>query len=349
MKKSTLNCIIGILIIFVVILMLGLAMFLGVLSFNIGGQTTTTTTTPTGPVSTGDFLIDPMVEGNYDADTMDPRDADWGAWKLDVKITFSTYDFFAGTSVTTATVVLYDYDTESQLESVSISSGSGDSSAYQSGMKIKFKVSQSGYATYYGAFSVPYHQTDQDSAHTIKVWMVKLPTWEQACYFQNGTEIADAGTLNTTTDLSAGKAYLEFKNRDNTDDTGYVTSYNFLRNLWQNAYFYARFTGTGTDSVIIESVSVSYQKFVVSAVSDVWLYHQLDDEDLTRDKQSDLTYDPDGLWSMLMTLDLSGITSGDSVTCTYGVVIYGDATWLHQYNDWGPDDTSTTDTLTIAP
>ena len=349
MKKNTLIAIVCVLLVVLVALMLFVAMTLGVISLNIGGTTTTTTTpTGTGPIPTGDFIIDPMVEGNFDEDTGAPRDASWGSWKLDVKITFKTYNLLAGTSVADATLILYDFVTEAQLESLTVATGTIDSSAFQSGKKLKFSIAQSGYATYFGSFSVPYHQTDQDSAHSIKVWMVAIPTWEQAAYFQNGTEISDGSNTNSTSDATAGKFYLEFKNRDNTDDTGYKGSYNFLRGLYQNAYFFTRFTGTGTDSVIIESVSVGYQKYVVSATSDVWLYTQLADDDLTRDKQPDLTYDPDGLWSMLVSLDLSGISSGDEVTCTYGVVIYGDATWLHQYNDWGPDDAQTTDTFIIG-
>lgn len=330
------------------IVVLSVAVAIGYMRFQIEIQTppppgtTTTTTTPhAGP---GDFIIDQAVEGNHDNGV--PRIPDNGFnVKLVDGVTFAGKDFYAGSSVASITVILYEYGDKDYIEQVT--SGSETAGEWPSGTHLSFKASKSGYITYYGSFTVPYHETDQDSTHKLTLLMVNDPTsWEQKAFYQNDTEISDGGYVNKTNGDFSTMVQLKFKNLNNYDDTGYISSYNFLRGLWQKCYFFVEKTGTGTQRVILES---DWKQYTISADSDVIWYQELDDSQVTRELDSDgVNYVTYGEYNIELNLDCSAITSGDSVTLTYGIVIYGDATWLDGHEVWGPDASKTTDTLIIS-
>jgi hypothetical protein len=342
------------------LLVTGMAMYFGALSFQFippdGETTTTTTTDTTGDAVPSDFFTDIHMSGNVDEATGANKDANSERFPFaaNAKLKFTENDFLSKAAVSgSGTIQVYDYNSEEILETLTFSSGTiTGTKYYTSGQHLKFELTESGYVNYFGAFTVPWTNDQDITTLEFTVYIVDIPTWEQSCQFANETAIADAGTLNVTTDLTGGLAELIFKNSHTTDDDGYASSYDFLKNVWRNAYFFVHFTGTGTDSVIISSADESYERVVVAADNDVWVFWKLSDDDLSRDLHPDgVTRDPTGRWDMGITLELSGITSGDSVTCTYGITYNADSSYLRTYNQWFPQagNTEVVDTLVIAP
>lgn len=330
---------------------------MGLVSLTITGETTTTTPpVTTGDAGPSDFFTDIHLAGNLDEATGANRDANNAdfPYKANAKLKFTEKDWLSKAAVSgSGTMQVYDHNSEELLETLTFSSGTiTGTNLFTSGQHLKFELTESGYVNYFGAFTVPWSNDDDIATLEFTVYIVDIATWEQSCAFANETSIADAATLNVTTDLTGGLAELIFKNTHAVDDDGWASCYDFLKDVWRNAYFFLHFTGTGTDSVIISSTDATYQRVVIAADNDVWVFWKLTDNDLSRDLWPDgTTRDPNGRYEMGVLLELSGITSGDSVTCTYGVTYNADASYLRTYNQWFPQagNTVVTDTLVIAP
>lgn len=305
----------------------------------------TTTTTVTDTVAPGDFLIDQCIEDNHDDGVARTPENGFNI-KLVDGITFAGEDFYSKASVATVTVILYEYASKKLEESVA--SGTETNGEFVSGEHLRYKASKTGYITYYGAFTVPYHETDVDTTHKLTILMVNDPTsWEQKAFYQNDTEIIDTGNATKTLGDYTTMLNLKFKNLNNYDDTGFITSHNFLRGLWHKAYFFVRKTGTGTQRVILES---DWNVYTISADSDVYWYRPLNDVDLSRELAADgVNYISYGEYNVELQTDCSSVTSGDAITLTYGIVIYGDASWLDGHEVWGPSESQTVDTFVIYP
>lgn len=340
-----------------VFLLVGAGLYTGYIAFTMGGETTTTTTDETtGPAGPSDFYTDIHLGGNQDEATGANRDvnnADF-PYKANAKLKFTEKDWLSKAAVSgSGTIQVYDYNSEELIETLTFSSGTiTGTNLFTSGQHLKFEVTESGYVNYFGAFTVPWSNDDDIATLEFTIYIVDIATWAQSCEFANKTVIADAGTLNTTEDLTGGLAELIFDNTHEVDDDGWASCYDFLKNVWRNAYFFLHFTGTGTDSVIISSTDASYERVVIAADNDVWIFWKLTDNDLSRDLLPDgTTRNPTGRYEMGVLLELSGITSGDSVTCTYGVTYNADASYLRTYNQWFPQagNTVVSDTLVIAP
>lgn len=347
MKKSTLQGIVLCIVVLFVIFILWMAMLVGFLvPFWITPTTTDTTTTePTDVPPEGAFYLDRAIGGNTetglpDGTPMDSDNVDF-PYKVTTKLKFTQKDYLSRAAVSgSGTIVLYDYVTEEALETNTFSSGTiTTGNNYVSGQHLKFKVTESNYVTYYGQFTVPWWNDNDPSSIDLTTYVWYLATWSQTMEFENKTVIADAGYFNTSTSCTGGLAALVFDNLAAADDTGYATTYNFLKDVGQNAYFALHFVGTGTDSVLISSADMTYGRVVIAADNDFWVFWKLSDLDVSKDLLADgVTRDPDGRYDIGVTLELSGITSGDDVLVTYGIYYYADSAYLRTWSQWAPQN-----------
>ena len=338
-------------------MLVGAGLYFGYIQLSVtGGDHTTTPPTHTQPAS-GDFFIDKAIGGNTENGLADgtPMDANNAGfpYKVTTKLKFTEKDFLSRAAVSgSGTIVLYDYVTEELLSSNTFSSGTiTTTDNYVSGQHLKFCITESGYVTYYGSFTVPYWNDWDPATIDLTAYVWDLPaSFSQSLKFSNGTAIADAGNLTCDDSLTGGLAELIFENQQTVDDDGYAASFNFLKDVYQNAYFALHFTGTGTDSVLVSAADAAYDRVVIAADNDVWVFWKLSDNDLSRDLLADgVTRNPNGRWSTGITLELSGIAGADHVTCTYGVYWYADAAYLHSMSQWAPQNGqgSSTDTFHI--
>jgi len=342
-----------------VFLIVGAGIYFGYISLTVTGPTGPTTTGPTHTPTTGDFLIDKAIGGNTengmpDGIPMDSANTEF-PYKVTTKLKFTEKDFLSRAAVSgSGTIILYDYTSEEQLESNTFSSGvitTGNN--YVSGQHLKFKITETGYVTYYGEFTVPYWNDWDPATIDLTAYLMDLPAaYEQTCEFINGTAVADAANIDVSASATGGLLELVFENQMTVDDDGYWSSYNFLADVAQNAYFVLHFVGTGTDSVIVQSTDDPFERVVIAADNDVWVFWKLTDNDISRDLLPDgVTRSPNGIYNQHVTLEVSGITSGDSVTVTYGVYWYADGNYLRSMSMWAPQNGqgSAVDTCVIVP
>jgi len=163
--------------------------------------------------------------------------------------------------------------------------------------------------------------------------------------YHNNTAIADSATLDVTNESwDSNFAEIDFELRALDDDTGYINSYNFLREYDNNHYIVLKATGTGWDSVVM--ISTGWNTFDIGG-SSRYFVKALDNDDVTRDKQATGEYDPDGTLAIAMVFDFTGFESGDSVTLAYEYRWYSSVAKLEGESNWGVDSAATSESVTV--
>ena len=163
----------------------------------------------------------------------------------------------------------------------------------------------------------------------------------------NGTAIAASASIDTSkSGYNSAYATWEFDIRALDDDSGYVNTYNFLKGYENYHYLVLDASGTGWDSVTLLSTA-GWQVYERADVR--YFVYKLSNEDLTRDAKSDGSYDPAGRFKLTATFDLTGITSGDSVTLNYQYMWYSSFANFQATGSWGADTAETAELVTIIP
>lgn len=271
-------------------------------------------------------------------------------------IDFTAWDSLAGSQdATTSAVDIYrmvDGNLVAQ-ETVTMDAASKASAlTYSSGEVLYLKYYDStdtSVCTQYVKLTVP--QADPswiyDGAFQISLPFVDRGDTAKDILIQyhNNTAIANAATLDVTNESwDSNFAEIDFELRALNDDTGYINSYNFLRGYDNNHYIVLKATGTGWDSVVM--VSGGWDIFDIGG-SSRYFVKALDNDDVTRDKQSTGEYDPDGTLMLPMVFDFTGFESGDSVTFAYEYRWYSSVAKLKAESNWGVDTAATSESVTI--
>lgn len=268
-------------------------------------------------------------------------------------IQFTAMDKLAGENdAATSAVKIYSVDLE-LYETVTMDAVSKESALpYTTGTKLGlyiYDASDTSVCEQYIWVTVPYASESNvyDNAFQITIWNTDREVTMPMFVESGGVEIADAGVEDLTTNgWDSAFAYIDFELRPEGADTGYVNSENFLKGYGNNHYFvldiadnvsattaggWALFNVLGGASMHLDRNDHRYIVFSLS------------DDAITRDLQSDGSYDPTGLWTLNLALDLTGMTAGMNISITYDYVMYADWTHFVEFGSWGADMESTTD------
>lgn len=273
-----------------------------------------------------------------------------GSYRLNVPIQFVAIDELAGgTDATTTAVKIYDTNYE-LLETVTISTAAGTDSAikYWSGDYVYLKVyddSDVSLCKQYLKLMVPYHSADTDTKHYVTLKTVDTDaSWDIRLDCTNETNVADSGTYDAS--ASGTAPTWVFKILTPTDDKGYKTSWNFVEGCDNAAYYVFRISGTGSTRVLFDT-NYALQHYYDGEYH--WYSIKLSDDQLSKNLLADGTYDPIGYTTIPLKMDLTQVTSGDSVTFAHGLYYYSDWNYLISKGNWGPDSTTVTESITITP
>ena len=163
----------------------------------------------------------------------------------------------------------------------------------------------------------------------------------------NGTAIAASARVDQTgSSYDTALATWEFDIRAMDDNSGYTNTFNFLKGYENYHYLMIDASGTGWDSVTLLS-SAGWQ--VYERANTRYFVYKLSNDDLTRDLKSTGEYDPDGRFKLTTTWDMTGITTGDSVTFNYQYMWYSSFARFQASGDWGADTAETAEYVTIEP
>lgn len=148
-------------------------------------------------------------------------------------------------------------------------------------------------------------------------------------------EIEDASTNGWTTTY----AYIDMEIRPSTDDLGYVNTDNFLTGIGNNHYFVLDvYDVSGSTLGGWFTFNILGGGYTTIDRNDHRYYcWALSDEDLKRDLQSDGTYDPTGLWTLNLAVDLTSFATGNNITIDYDYIMYADWDNFVAKGSWGAD------------
>jgi hypothetical protein len=234
-----------------------------------------------------------------------------------------------------------------QQEQVDVDAASKDTSlTYTTAEQLYFKIidpTDTSLCTQYAKFTVPFasHSEVENGVFEINIQCIDRGdvAISASAAFLNSTAVSGVTDASSEGWTSAVTTW-EFKLRQPTSEKGYINSYNFLKGYDNNHYFYMDISGTGWDSVIISGPAVG----TFTRNNHKYFVFALDNDDLTRDLQSDGNYDPIGTWTKQITWDFSGLDSGDNVTLAYGYRYYASWDYFKSDGSWGADSASSAGT-----
>lgn len=275
-------------------------------------------------------------------------------------ISFSAMDILAGAQdATTSKVAIYTMvdGNPTIQETVTINAANVDSTRdYTTGTVLFLKLfdtSDTSVLTQYQVWTVPAADASNVYNGKFRLDLDFIDRGDTAIDTFitefNGTAYADALSVNcSASGYDSAYATWQFTIRQPVDDKGYVNSYNFLNSYGNYHYAIIKISGTGWDRVI--PLDLGLQVFERNNIK--YIAYPLSDTDVTRDLQSDNSYDPLGKIEITMSYDLTAITSGDSVTWEYSYRIYADWNNFKETGSWGINSVTspaTAETLTIVP
>ncbi|MFW9849448.1 MAG: hypothetical protein ACFFF4_09915 [Candidatus Thorarchaeota archaeon] len=271
-------------------------------------------------------------------------------------IKFSAMDTLAGEQdATTSAVDIYrlvDGNLVKQ-ETVTMSTLLKESGlSYTSGEQLYFKLydgTDTSVCTQYLKWTVPFATPADVYAGYFKCDLQFIDKGDTAkdilIKYHNNTAISASGTVDVTNNsFDSNYAEIDIEVRALNDDSGYKNTFNFLKGYDNDHYLIFKASGTGWDSVNLLT-GTGWQ--VYDKASARYFVYSLDDDDLTRDKQSDGSYNPDGTFVTSLVFDLTGFESGDSVTLAYEYRWYGSFEHFKSSSAWGTDTSSTAESVTV--
>ena len=273
-------------------------------------------------------------------------------------IDFTAIDGLAGSQdATTSAVQIYRFEGgKYELQETVTMDAAAKASilTYTTGEELWFKLldaTDTSVCTQYSNFIVPFADPSEiyGQAFQVKLNFVdKGDTAKDIAITEsNGTAIAASSTVDcSASGYDAAYATWEFDIRALDDDSGYVNTYNYLKDYENYHYLVIDASGTGWDSITLLSTA-GWQ--VYERADTRYFVFKLSNDDLTRDLKSTGEYDPDGRFKLTTTWDLTGITSGDSVTFNYQYMWYSSFARFQASGGWGADTAETAEVITITP
>ena len=279
-------------------------------------------------------------------------------------VTFTVTDLYSSTAIPD-TCDLYVYVLEGgnlvpRDAKLDFSSGDVDSvQSYKTGETLKLKVTDptdTSYCTTYFTWVVPSPSSSEleNAKFKCDLGIVNMDDanndgtmdWDPAIEDNNGTSIAASATVDVSNSGYDGAyAYWNFFIYNDDDDTGYMNTYNFEDQVFNNAYLFLDFSGTGWDRTSIRDGAVA----TFERNNHLYAMVPLTQDDLSRDNDVSAGFvgQRDGNFKVSFTMDFTAYEAGDSVTLSYGIRYYSDWYNFVERGSWGIDTVSIAESLTI--
>lgn len=179
----------------------------------------------------------------------------------------------------------------------------------------------------------------QGQAFQYTIWNVDRNLDPDMNIESDGTAIADGEIEDASTNSwTTTYAYIDMELRPSTDDLGYVNTENFLTGIGNNHYFVLDVYDVVANNGGWFAFNILGSGFQTIDRNDHRYYcWALSDEDLKRDLQSDGTYDPTGLWTLNLAIDLTSFVAGNNITIDYDYIMYADWANFVEKGSWGAD------------
>jgi biopolymer transport protein ExbD len=256
-----------------------------------------------------------------------------GTVPVNKPLLISLQDPLKGAAIASATVYIYTPDKVLRETLTTDSAGKVTTALpYQSDSTIYVKVVKSGYVTRWYTVTVPrMTQADAQSSTTnfVALQDVAIGTYTIKVTDQFGTTYTSGGSLNFTT-LGVTSVSLQVSIYNTVDNTGYVSSNDFLNGVNLNAVF---MVSTGGSAVVVSGAGTP----VTRGTTSYWL-QQVPDDGLTRQLVGQ-TYVKPGTTGVTFSVNKGSLAHGSTQAFTLTLYVYFDIAYFSTNGIGGPDAT----------
>lgn len=245
---------------------------------------------------------------------------------------FSLNDPLKGAAIASATVYIYGPDKVLRETLTTASDGTITSALpYQSDSTLYVKVSKALYVTRWFTVTVP--KMTQADAESLTTNYVPLQTYTLGTYTIKATDqfgnVYSTGNAMNFTTLGASTVTLNVGIYNTVDNTGYLSSSDYLNGIRNDAVF--RISTTGS-SVGLNGVG----NYVMRGTTSYWST-TIPDDSLTRQLVG-TQYTKSGVGTLTITLTKGTLAGNQTITCN--LYDYSDPTYFATNGTGGPNEAS---------
>lgn len=258
-------------------------------------------------------------------------------YKLTLPTVFTVNDLWAGETMTGVTINIYKYATKELLESGTVTNTYTTTNPLTSGDRYWVKLSKGGAFKFYDVI-IPYESSPSASNHYVTLDFYTLGSYTVKLFDPTGSQISDGGYYNVTANNNKYPSFTLMFGPPTSDDTGVMETYDPIKAIQRQVLFYINVHGTGSNKLIVSNLPVLY---TVSSTDRNFGY-VIDASKLVRDKKPDGTYASEGILSLTLTFDASGLSAGQTVNIDVYLIAFTNAEYFKNYG------THPTDSLSIT-
>lgn len=238
---------------------------------------------------------------------------------------FAVIDKWAGSAVASATIYLYDLD-KKLLETLTTASDGTATTAltYKSGTQLYVYILKSN-SKLWKKITVPTMAPADAEALTynpIRLDFFTICSGSDSLMDNNGNTWTDGSTYYTSNGTTPQFTYSFYVS---TDNTGFIESYDPLKDTDWKAVVWMELSGTGYTKVIVTGFDGGFEKGTT-----MYYYKLISPDEITKYKVGN-TYILQGAMTVTFNLDLTGLSSGDSVTMQLYLYVYDSPDYMSKY------------------
>jgi hypothetical protein len=234
-------------------------------------------------------------------------------------------DLWAGQTMTGVSINIYKYSTKELLESGTVTNTYTTTNPLTSGDRYWVKLSKNNAFKYYD-ITVPFESSPSASNHYVTLDFYTLGSYQVKLFDPAGNSISNTGSYNVTANSNKYPSFTLMIGPP-ADDTGVMNTYDPQKTLDRQVLFFIHVRGTSSNYLIVNNIPILYS---ASSIDRNFGY-QINPAELVRDKKPDGTYASEGIKSLTLTFDASGLPVGSSVTIEVYVYAFTNENYFKTY------------------
>lgn len=246
-----------------------------------------------------------------------------GGVDVNKKLSFSLTDKYAGSALTSKTLVVYDATNMVQLESLTSDATTGIATTakqYPTGTKLALKYENTNDKVWFSVTVPTMNEKDAEAEtyNNIDLDAFSIGTYTSDLLTVGGSSISDAGSYNHT--LTGDNPIFSYTlSNSGSDNTGLMDSFDPEYDCAYQVWITVKFSGTNYETIVLTGFDDSFTLGSAQYGSDRMSASKLTKWKVGGDYQSGYT----GTDSITFGLDLSGY-SGSGVTMQITAYAYAD-------------------------
>jgi hypothetical protein len=227
-------------------------------------------------------------------------------YKLTLPTVFTVNDIWKGQTMTGVTIEIYKYATKELLESGTVTNTYTTTNPLTSGDRYWVKLSKGGAFKFYDV-TIPYESSPSASNHYITLDFYTIGSYPIKLFDPEGNAISSGSHYNVTAQNNKYPSFTLMIGPP-ADDTGVMNTYDPIKTLDRQVLFFIHVSGDKSNYLIVSNIPVLYS----ASSTDRNFGYALNPAELVRDKKPDGTYASEGIKSLTLTFDASGLPKGTS-------------------------------------